>query len=269
MGNESSLIREENFRVAIRNQDVRTVRKMLQWQKNFKMSSILESNTLSPALHLACEVGNLEICNLILRAFPDRITSTNVYGQTPLMHAVTFGHLEIVHRLTSESADILARCVDGQTVFHYAAIRGTDRHLAILKYLTRINRSGLHQLDDTCNPITRMGTPLHIFAAAGNYEGVKFVLQSGLDSLNAQDPKGEPDSNSRSLPVTIAAGHGHRKVARLLRAVGAKSDPAMPFLLDSIATILQEPISEEEILELRYQVYFQSSLVERLLETLF
>ena len=64
------------------------------------------------ALHMACEMNRLSIVNLLCqdsRCTPSVVNMKDREGNTPLMRAVLYGHLDIVKELDKEGTDFFTK----------------------------------------------------------------------------------------------------------------------------------------------------------------
>lgn len=62
--------------------------------------------TVKKELFYAIERGDTEEVNMILKRFPDLVNVPAMNDMTPIMFAVSLGHLQLVKLLESRGADI-------------------------------------------------------------------------------------------------------------------------------------------------------------------
>lgn len=110
---------------------------------------LAEDDAKQTALHLAAAVGDVRICDLLLRKLETDakvlgIDAGDKRGRTALHHAVRHGHEAVVELLVNAGASIELRCVDGLNALLYAC---KCNRLAILMALyARTNTASRQQL---------------------------------------------------------------------------------------------------------------------------
>ncbi|UYV81345.1 hypothetical protein LAZ67_20000861 [Cordylochernes scorpioides] len=135
-------------------------------------------------LHLAADMGSLEVVNALLKSGTD-VNSQDSEGRTPLHHAVDKWHTAIVKTLIQNGADVTLASNKGNTPLHTAAIRGSQEVAEILL-------KNLHpeKLKDFVNAKTsgRGRTALHVAAERGYIEIALTLLAHGamFDILDKQ-----------------------------------------------------------------------------------
>jgi 26S proteasome non-ATPase regulatory subunit 10 len=124
------------------------------------------------SLHDASRVGDLHKGREILQKDSDIANRLNqrigFFGDTPLHHAASAGHVDILQLLLNHGASVNAVNNDGRTPLHYAASWG---HVDILQLLLSHGAS--------VNAVDKEGgTPLHDAACAheGHVKCVKVCL---------------------------------------------------------------------------------------------
>lgn len=158
---------------------------------------------LSP-LDLAILLGRPEAASFCIANGAD-IEAMNGHDQRPLTHAASRGHLEIVRMLLDAGADIEARNGKGQSALIAATVAGRGELVDLL-----LARGARVDAKDAAS-----GLPLlHHACLTGHPEIVAKILAAGAD-VNAVDGDGR-------TALHLAARYGHRQVADLLLARGAR-----------------------------------------------
>lgn len=99
-------------------------------------------------------------------------------------------------------------------------------------------------------------TPLHYAASSGNDSTIQLLLRCGSTALDFPD-------NFGWCPLFYAAWYGCDSTMTILKVAGTTT---LSFdLLTSQTQKLQAPIPEDEVLEIRFRIYFRRSLISRLL----
>ncbi|WP_353288619.1 ankyrin repeat domain-containing protein [Wolbachia endosymbiont (group A) of Pogonocherus hispidulus] len=185
-------------------------------------------------LHLACENGQTEVVNLLLKREDIDVNAISKDGYTPLhlvashysdegivkaliengadvnaknqdrctpLHcAVRGGYTRIVKALIGNGADVKVVNKNGSTPLHLAASRYNDEK--IVKALLKVEEVDINALDEN------EWTPLHL-AARDACEGiVKILIENGAD-VNAANKDG-------STPLHLAATHNKWVVGVLI-----------------------------------------------------
>lgn len=215
----------------------------------------------------------------------------NYWGQTPLHHAAMYGHVEVIEaliRLGSKSLDTPDN--NGMTPMHRAS---RHLHADVIKALARL---GSRSID---TPDNEGRTPMHLAAGNGHVEIIEVLVRLGSLSLDSPDNLGMAPIHyaamighvdvieavvrlgSRSLdcinksgmtPIYHAAQQGVLKdfqqasaCAKLLMALGSNPNIPTEELSTEMVQQLRTPLDESEVAEIRFRVFFSSSLVHRLL----
>ena len=165
-GNISFAGSYDDFFTAIRNDDVNTVKNLIQ--RGF------DPNTPDPkgqnALYLALREPSLKVAKLLIDTPKIDLDAKNAVDESPLMMAALKGHTELVQLLINKGADINKT---GWTPLHYAASFG---HLQIMQMLL-----DAHAYLDAESP--NGSTPLMMAAQYGTPSAVKLLLEAGADPL--------------------------------------------------------------------------------------
>ena len=122
--------------------------------------------------HIASNKGNLKILQELIMHNKDYINDVDQYNLTPLHHAVSEGHIEIVNYLLSNKADVSVKNDQGWNVYHRAANKG---NLKLLQELIMHNK-------DYINDVDKMNlTPLYHAVTKGHIEMVNYLLSNKAD----------------------------------------------------------------------------------------
>lgn len=145
------------------------------------------------ALHMACQLGHVEIVKLLLKVDVDagRPTPAKYDRINPLMIASIHGHLDIVKALVEAGVKVEAKDKRSRTAAHHAAMNG---HTHVLSYLLRLGVNHL-AVDSSGN------TLLHYSAAYGWYFATMLLLEAGCPPNAANFWK--------MTPMAIAFMKGH------------------------------------------------------------
>jgi ankyrin repeat protein len=144
----------------------------------FRMCGPMELSTGFTRLHAAAALGREESVRrqMAKGAIVDVRDDT---GATPLLGAVSGGHLVIVAMLLERSADANAATAYGQTPLHAAAVIGrADIAERLLTGGARVDAKNRYS-----------GQPLHLAAYRGHLAMATLLLDRGAD-VNAEDDQG-------------------------------------------------------------------------------
>ncbi len=165
-GNISFAGSYDDFFTAIRNDDVNTVKNLIQ--RGF------DPNTPDPkgqnALYLALREPSLKVAKLLIDTPKIDLDAKNAVDESPLMMAALKGHTDLVQLLIVKGADVNKT---GWAPLHYAASFG---HLQIMQMLL-----DAHAYIDAESP--NGSTPLMMAAQYGTPSAVKLLLEAGADPL--------------------------------------------------------------------------------------
>lgn len=155
-------------------------------------------------IHLAAEIGHLNMIKLCLTMRPSLLNYTNTFGQTPLMCAARCGHASVVQYLVSRkginlkvTTTNLAESSHHFTAIHWAVYGG---YCGIVKILIKAGAR-----EDSVNGLR----PIHLAAKKGHLPMVKLCLNKRPDLLNSTDADG-------LTPLAWAAKRGEIAVVRYL-----------------------------------------------------
>jgi hypothetical protein len=192
----------------------------------------------SPTIHVAAAKGDVEEIKAFLAGDPSLLESTDSEGATPLHWAVAKGHLEASEFLLASGAAVDAKDDQGESVLRTAVRHGLSQIAALL-----IAGGATVQ-----EPLPGGETLLHYGARSGKGEVIEVLLKNGA-RINAADQKGwtalhtavsdvtlldpakvlvargadlEARDRNGLTPLLLAGSLGHRAMAQLLIAAGAR-----------------------------------------------
>lgn len=202
-------------------------------------ASLLSWGKSSP-LHVAAEVGNMELVSEILSLAASRgimasklAAQKDDQGRNPVMLAAQFGHDAVFHRLYqhqhSGKSDV-AKDKNGWGILHFAAKGGSIRILEnILKRGVLVFPSGAAGVDGV--------SPLQIAASRGDEMAVDLLLDSGGLSLAISAlHSAATDKIAQRLLTLIELHHQNVDTDSLLRAL---SNAAKRGLGDMVTRLLR------------------------------
>ena len=153
------------------------------------------------ALHCASQEGHLDIVKYLVQEYQCSPMCRDKENITPFQLATFKGHRDlVVYFMNSGKVDPSHRDANGRTALHGASQEGK---VEVVKLL--VNKYGL----DITDPDTRSGTtPLHLGAAAGHLEIVRF-FHSKQANMEVKDKHGR-------TPLHYACQYGHTQVVQFL-----------------------------------------------------
>ncbi|MHC4538484.1 MAG: ankyrin repeat domain-containing protein [Planctomycetota bacterium] len=163
---------------------------------------LLQVKVADSSIHMAAFVGSLDKLQSFVRTGTD-IDAKDEEGRTPLLRAVTGGHIEAVRFLIESGADVNIRDKQGYVPLVHA-LWGLDSDMVKLLLAKGAN----------VNAKDRSGyTPLHWAVMMGSKELTELIVEAGGD-VNAE-------SNTGETPLDLAR-QGGPEIVELLRKHGAK-----------------------------------------------
>ncbi|KAL7871637.1 hypothetical protein SRHO_G00066200 [Serrasalmus rhombeus] len=190
-------------------------------------------------LHEAAYYGQIDCLTILLAAAPWMINSKTLKNQTPLILAVSRGHLacmkyllkngadpgipttsndtplyeacatfnvQMVQLLVQYGADVNQKCLDGWTVLHEAVTQNNQEICEIL-----VDYGAM-----VCSPNLYGVTPLFLAAQCGCVEVLKFLLKNGAD-INSEAKDG-------ATALYEACRNGHTEIVELLLSQSADAN---------------------------------------------
>ena len=203
----------------------------------------------------AANTGDLHALVTALASYPHFIDTPHPHKlrRTPIYIAAKKGYVTIIEKLI----ELGSKAIDtptmlGFTPMHTAAING---HIQVIETLVRLGSMAIGI------PAISGWTPIHVAA----YDGVVQVIETIVRLNTAIDT---PDDIGRT-PLCLAAYYNHTDIVKTLKMLGADcSIVQRDGIPDSLLTLLNTQVDEDESAEVRYRVYFSQSLIVRTLEEL-
>ncbi|XP_046577171.1 ankyrin repeat domain-containing protein 50-like [Haliotis rubra] len=188
-------------------------------------------------LHVACRGGHFGMVKNVLKYYSDYINSRDNHGETPLMKAVSEGHIYVFDFLVSLGANVSHAADNGDNILHLASTGGHTKmvqyilsqdlvninsrgkygatplmkaahkgHMEIFKYLVGM-KADVSQVDDDGDNI------LHYASIGEHTKIVQYILSLDLVDINSRGKYGR-------TALTRAVYYGQRKVLDLLASKG-------------------------------------------------
>ncbi len=231
-------------------------------------------------MYIAAHQGHVLVIELLVRLGSTAIDTPDNDSWPPMLIAARNGHASVIEtlvRLGSTAIDTpINRC--GWTPMLVAAHNG---HMSVIEALVRLGSTAI----DSPDKFKR--TPMHMAAQEGHVSVINTLVRLGSTAIDTPN-------NNNWTPTYTAAWHGHvlvietllrlefhnistvhspivlppievlrskvrEKCARILAALDYKT-----IVFNPPTTI--ESMSEDEILEIRYRICFDNSLVSKLLQ---
>ena len=173
-----------------------------------KMKAYAEKfgKTFVPSMHWAATYDNLPAVRAHLESGEDVNTSDPKLGQTALHLAAYFDRPVTLKALIEAGADVNAQNSDGGTPLYSAAHE--DNPMIVMELI----KAGANV--DLARP--NGATPLHMAAQRGHEGCVVALIRDGAD-VHRRTEMG-------TTPIKLAIDNKHRKIAKLLRQLGARDD---------------------------------------------
>ena len=154
-------------------------------------------------LQLACTLGSASIVDYFLSVWKCNPNSFDDFLNTPLHHAVSRGHLEVVLSLFATGEIKSLHCNrDGDTPLHIAARLGHYHIFVCILSHVEVNLTRCrNNIGDT---------PLHEAARNGHTGVIKYIMQAGdIDDIHVINSMG-------NTPLHEASSRNHSNIVKLL-----------------------------------------------------
>lgn len=151
----------------------------------------------SPLMY-AVTFGHLDVVNILLNSSAGVHRSTRS-GVGPLHSAAYYGNPDVVHRLLQAGVDVASQAKDGSTPLHWAISTG---HTEIVRILLEAGS------DATVETKEGKWTALHLAARAGRLDSVNRLIEAGAD-ITAKTVEGY-------TPLHLAAINGSVDIVQRL-----------------------------------------------------
>ncbi|XP_048474837.1 serine/threonine-protein phosphatase 6 regulatory ankyrin repeat subunit C-like, partial [Rhincodon typus] len=163
-----------------------------------------EQLTKGTSLHVAAANGRTDCLHLMIDSVTDAevLNAVDAQGQTPLMLALTNGHLDCTQLLLEKGAPVDTADNRGRTALHRGAVLGCDDSVAALLH---------HRALVLCRDVEGQ-TPLHLAAACGHV-GILGTLLQAAPSVDLGDPL---QDYCGYTPLHWASYKGHEDCLELL-----------------------------------------------------
>lgn len=217
----------------------------------------------------AIKYSSLEEVERQLTDHPDFLDLPNSDGVTPLHYAAGVGgiaqHIKVELLLQRGSTSINSFDQSRRTPLHCAVRSGSDSTVALLLRFIRSIRSirfGTEECISIDVPDSTGMTPFYYAVWHGRDSVVELLLRHALQdgdciSIDISEWCG-------MTPLHTAVYNGCNSTVKILKAIGCTT-ASVKYLTPQQIEKLQEPISEETVLEIRSRIYFSQSLLSCLL----
>jgi len=204
---------EKDLLSAVRNRETEKVRLLLARGAN---PDSCERGPSSRALYLACDLGQLEICRMLLQHGADP-NQGGAWEERPLPLAASHADIDMCKLLVSFGADPLARGKNGSTALYSAisASRLDKKRVKVIHWLIAQGSNVNSRRDGGW-------TPLLDAAFGGSTPLCKFFLSLGADP--------QAKTNELLTALHCAAYHGNADTCRFFLKLGADINARDKFL---------------------------------------
>ena len=162
--NALDILGESSLYRAARDGDRALVKLLLEHSKAVVKVHTGNGRLITP-LHFAVQVGELDICRLLLEHGAD-LASRNSDGFVPLHVASGRGHLNIVEEFLSRGADPNAQDVRLWTPLHWASLGPLEVVKSLVRHGAELDKTTVVQ-----------ETPLHVASRLGNLKIAPFLIE--------------------------------------------------------------------------------------------
>jgi ankyrin repeat protein len=145
----------------------------------------------------------------------DTAETNDELGETPLMEAARWGHIDLVRKLIESGAVVNATTTEMWTALHAACVGEHSKIVELLlTHKSNPNIYSCHRNYDEEFGWHFSGTPLHITAVNGNVSVAELLLAAGA----MVSPSWDLDLRT---PIFYAAAYGHHEIISCLCKHGA------------------------------------------------
>ncbi|KAK7832135.1 hypothetical protein U0070_015282 [Myodes glareolus] len=187
-----------SFSLPVVNGHTLCLRLLLEMADNPEAVDVRDAKGQTP-LMLAVAYGHIDAVSLLLEKEAN-VDAVDIVGCTALHRGIMTGHEECVQLLLEQDACVLCRDARGRTPLHYAAARG---HATWLSELLQIAQSE----EDCCLKDNQGYTPLHWACYNGNENCIEVLLEQKCFRKFVGNP---------FTPLHCAIINGHENCASLL-----------------------------------------------------
>lgn len=173
--------------------------------------------------------GNIGLALEALEQDPEALSKVDSDGDTPLFYAAKMGRIDIATALIQAGANVNHSNNVGQTPLMYAGFHDMTEYLlgcgADANHVSQANETALVKAAEDNNTETlqilleygvgHMDMALHGACAAGSYDAVQLLLESGVD------PNCRVENGGTPLMRAVCAGYSNAELVRLLLSKGA------------------------------------------------
>ncbi|MEZ4729159.1 MAG: ankyrin repeat domain-containing protein [Caldilineaceae bacterium] len=163
-----------------------------------------------------------------VREEPSYLTRPDYWGDTPLLTAIQFAHLDLVDFLLQQGADPNA-CGTGGYTSLLTAIESEQAASTLI--VAALLKAGADLQQTGANG----WAPLHMAAAYGHVDKAELLIKAGAD-VNQRTPIDTADT-----PLMIAAGAGQAEMVQLLLSHGA--DPSLRNTVNQTAVAIAKYVA--------------------------
>lgn len=147
----------------------------------------------------AATKGNLQRVRFLLEKDGANVNLQDQFGWSPLMHAISEGHLDVIKYLVSKGAITTHVTADRANAIHHAVVSQND---AVLAFILQYNTCDVNAQNDNG------WTPLHLACLANQQSAARILLTSKADaSIENNDGKTAADlTTSPSIRKLLKEG---------------------------------------------------------------
>ena len=158
----------------VRTNEIDLLKAHLTEHKEKKIQNKLDTKAGKNVLHIASELGNIEVITLLVKEFKSNVNFKNKIGNTPLFEACITGEFEAVELLIQLGAKLDVIGENEDTLLHATCRRGWPGHLKILKLL-------LDKGADKEAVNKHKETPLATAFKFSLFESIELLISSGCN----------------------------------------------------------------------------------------